>query len=207
MNNDKEVIDKQIEIAIQRYAFNMPKSVARAKAREIVKEAMKTYNKTTSLSTYISSKLMKLSRSSYAAGSAVKTQESSIILKKKVKDFIEEYMDNFGTHPGDKKIMDRFSISKKELDKVNILIGSGFSSSFNEDKFSSYKKPSIKDKDAMRGLTSIERKVISGSVNGKMSSSELQKKYGMKKTNFFKVKSGAIDKVRRNYEHSNIEYR
>jgi DNA-directed RNA polymerase specialized sigma subunit len=201
---DQITIDKQIDIAISRYAFNMPRSLAKAKAKEIVHEAMRSYNRQTKLSTYISSKLQKLSRISYERSSVFNVPENRNILKPKIKDYMEEYKDNYGVDAPDHKITQKFSITKKELHKVKELINSGVS---NPDvEFKKRNTINISDSDRLKEIKEPIKGIAADMFSNNKTESYIKNKYGIKKTTFYKHKKNMIDQLRRRSESEYIDY-
>jgi len=201
----QKIIDSQIKIAVDRYGFNMPRSLAVSKAKSIVKEAMKNYNGSTSLSTYLASKLKKISRDSYKRSTPFQMSEHSIINSKKVKDFIEDYKDTHGVMPSDSIIMLKNNISKKELQKI--LQKTSISSIAEDTRTSSFKyvRPETKTY-AFKGLSGLEKKMATDMYVNNLSNSSIQKKYKIKKTKFFKEKKNIDNKIKSRFENDFINY-
>jgi len=202
---EQHISDKQIKIAVDRYGFNMPRSLAESKAKRIVKDSMRSYNGSTSLSTYLSSKLKKLSRDSYKKSTPFQMSEHSIINAKKVKDFLEDYKDNHGIIPSDSIIMAKFKISKKELQKI--LQKTSISSIAEDTRSSSFKHVPPETKAyAFKSLSDMEKRMATDIYMNNLSSASIQKKYKIKKTKFFKEKKNIDNKIKSRFENEFINY-
>lgn len=93
-------VKSQIDYAVNKYGGNLPKSVARANAEKLARDAMLAYNPSKgNVKTYLSKRLQKLSRTAYKASIPVNIPESRLMSRSKIRDFIDEYKDTYGSSP------------------------------------------------------------------------------------------------------------
>lgn len=204
-SKDKEIIDNQIEIAVNRYGFNMPKGLAKSKARAIVKDAMRTYDGTTSLSTYMASKLRKLSRDSYARNYMVKVPEQRIIDKKKVFDFMDEYKDTYGKDASHRDISKSLGMKESSIKHIvemkNIHNGGDFEIQRNQGL-----RTDIGIDVAIKKLPKHLRGMASDIYKKNKTSSEIMKSRNVGKTSYFKYKKQIKNGLSSATERNDIDY-
>jgi DNA-directed RNA polymerase specialized sigma subunit len=116
----KQDVESQISYAARKYGGNLPQSVAKAHARILADEAMKSYSPSRgNVKTYLSKRLQKLSRIAYKASTPLNIPESRLMSRAKIRDFVDEYKDTFGKMPSHDEISKHTSI--KSVDAKNYL--------------------------------------------------------------------------------------
>ncbi|MDF1879611.1 hypothetical protein JHD46_08175 [Sulfurimonas sp. SAG-AH-194-C20] len=105
----------QIDYAVRKFSTNRPESIVRMEAEAIVRKGIKDWNPSKgNISTFLSSRLQKLSRESYRASSPLSKPEKRMILGKRFKMFSEDFIDTRGKEPSSKDISRGLSISISE---------------------------------------------------------------------------------------------
>ncbi len=125
MNHGKysQDVESQINYAARKYGGNLPMSVAKAHAKVLADEAMKSYSPSKgNVKTYLSKRLQKLSRIAYKASTPLNIPESRLMSRAKIRDFVDEYKDTFGKMPSHTDISKATGI--KSVDAKNYVMES-----------------------------------------------------------------------------------
>ena len=199
-------IKSQVDYAVRKYSGNLPKSVATAQAERLANEAMKKYDPSQgNVKTYLSKRLQKLSRIAYKASTPLNIPESRLMSRAKIRDFIDEYKDTYGSTPDHNAIAKHTNVPL--VDAKSYMMES--SAVNNESAFDNISRRGGGSANNMilhslpLDLVDIGKDIYQNNLK----ESDITKKYKLGRTTYFSKKKKIDNFLKGNSGLSNIEYR
>lgn len=199
-------IKSQVDYAVRKYGGNLPSSVAKAQAERLAREAMKNYNPSKgNVKTYLSKRLQKLSRIAYKASTPLNIPESRLMSRAKIRDFIDEYRDTYGSTPDHTLIAK--TVGVPIVDAKSYMMESAAVN--NESAFDNIggKNSGISHKAILDSLPSDLRDIGNDIYGNNMKEKGIMKKHKIGRTTYFLKKKKIDNFIKGNSGLSNIEYR
>ncbi len=206
MNNYDADIKSQVDYAVRKYGGNLPPAVAKAQAERLANEAMKNYNPSKgNVKTYLSKRLQKLSRIAYKASTPLNIPESRLMSRAKIRDFIDEYRDTYGSTPDHTMIAKHTKVPLVDA-KSYMMESAAVNTESSFDNIS--KNTSTMNNNMILYSLPPDLKDIGMDIYGKnLKESDITKKYKIGRTTYFSKKKKIDSFLKSNSGLSNIEYR
>lgn len=202
----KKDIDSQVSYAARKYGGNLPASVARAHAKMLADEAMKSYSPSKgNVKTYLSKRLQKLSRIAYKASTPLNIPEARLMSRAKIRDFVDEYKDTFGRMPDHTEISKATGI--KSVDAKNYVMESAAIS--NESAFDNIhgSKPEfLSGVNIVDSLPDDLHSLGSDIYVKNLKEKDILKKHKIGRTTYFSKKKKIDNFIKDHSYMANIEY-
>jgi len=200
----KADIESQINYAVMKYGGNLPPSVAKAQAKRLAYEAMKSYTPSKgNVKTYLSSRLQKLSRIAYKATTPMVIPENRLMHRQKIRDFIDDHRDTFGVTPHAHEISKALNIPKKDVEEFFRETGAVNSESLFEN-IQAHKPSYLSYHDIIHSLPVDLRSIGEDIYLKHLSEQQIIKKHKLGRTTYFKRKKAIDQFISEHSEYGNI---
>lgn len=199
-------IESQISYAARKYGGNLPPSVAKAHARMLAIDAMKGYDSSKgNVKTYLNRRLQKLSRIAYKATTPLNIPESRLMGRAKIRDFIDEYKDTYGSTPSVQEISKGMRIPLSDA-KNFMRESSSISNESSFDNIYANTPSSMSEQSIVDSLPLDLRDIGRDIYINNMGEKDILKKHGIGRTTFFAKKRKINNFIKSNSGLSNIQY-
>lgn len=191
--------NQQIEYFVRHYSGADNPVVLRAKAEQIVKEALKTWNPSKgNIKTYLSSRLLALGRD-INKRSPVYVPEKTLNLTYKIKRFIDEYADTHGTRPDASRIAKEMHIPVQQVKRAMGMVD-GFGSIDN----SSVTQTTMQTFDPLEHLDG-EEKELAKLLRNNVKPTKIAQQFGVGKSTVYNRIKELKRKLARISEYKHME--
>ncbi len=200
-------IDSQVRYAARKWGGNLPPSVALANAQMLAQEAMLSYNPSQgNVKTFLSKRLQKLSRIAYKATTPLNIPESRLMGRAKIRDYIDEYKDTFGSMPIHSDIASNAGVSLNEA-KNYMAESASISNESSFDNIAGNKQNNgMSAQNIVQSLPVDIRNIGNDIYINNMKEKDIIKKHKIGRTTFFSKKKKIDSFIKSNSGLANIQY-